>query len=155
MKGTKLTFAVFFIYSPSPNLSSLQHEEGAVDEPNLISDSRLQDNDSNIFNTTPRDGQEVQDVESCGHLEVEVHQQVSVFETQNTKEGNDISILDEQTQLHDNTRDTNANGVGYIVSQASTATDKSQPNHVASNKKLATFFFWEACYSLKKMYVVI
>lgn len=140
----QIKFFFFVMHSPSPNVSSSQHEDGAVDEPNVISvDSRLQDNDSMIYNSTPRDGQEVmaQDVESCGHLEVAVHQQDSVFETQNTKKGSDSSILNEQTQLHDNSRDANANGVGYIVSQASTETDKSQPNHLASNKKLATFFF--------------
>lgn len=102
----------------------------------------MQEDDSSIHNSTPRDDQEgrLQDGERCGHQEVEVHQHVPVLDTQNTQEGSDISILDEQTQLHDNIKDTNGNGVGYVISQAPTAADKSQPNHVTSNKKLATFF---------------
>ncbi|MCJ8738525.1 hypothetical protein PDJAM_G00036600 [Pangasius djambal] len=130
--------------SPSSNVPSLQHEEGAVDEPDLNSvDLQLQEDNTTIHNAARRDGREgrVQDGESCGQLEAEVHQHVAILDMQNTKERSGVSILDERTQIHDNTKDTNANGVGYVVSQAPTAADKSQPNHVASNKKFVNFFF--------------
>ncbi|XP_053496718.1 sorting nexin-11 [Ictalurus furcatus] len=130
------------IESPSPNVPSLQHEEGAVDEPDLNSvDLRLQEDDTTIHNR--RDGQEgrVQDGESCERLEVDVHQQVPILDIQNTKEGSGISILDEQKPIHDNTKDSIANGVEYVVSQAPTEADKSQLNHVANNNKLVNFFF--------------
>lgn len=130
------------IRSPFLNVPASQHGEGAVDEPDLKTvDSSLQE-DSTVHNAVYRDGQEgkVEDGESCGHLEVEVHQHVPILDTQNSKEGSDIHIQDEQTQLHDNIEDTNANGLGYVVSQPPTAADKSQPNHVASNTTLATFF---------------
>lgn len=102
----------------------------------------MQEDDTTIDIAAHRDGQEerVQDGENCGHLEVEVHQRVPVLDTQNTKERSDLNILDEQTQMHDNTKDTNANGVECVVSQAPTEADKSQSNHVASNKKLVSFF---------------
>ncbi|KAG7325138.1 hypothetical protein KOW79_011454 [Hemibagrus wyckioides] len=131
------------IESPSPNVHSSQDQDGAVDEPDLNSvDLSLQEDDTAVHEAAQRDEQEGrEDGESCGHLEVEVHQQTPMLDTQNTKEGSDLSILDERTQIHDNTVDTNANGVGYVLSQAPTAADKSQPNHVVNNKKLATFFF--------------
>lgn len=102
----------------------------------------MQEDDSTIHNAAHHDGQEVgvQDRESCRHLEVEVHYHVPILDIQNTTEGSDIIILDEQTELHDNPTDTNANGVGYVVSQAPTSADKSQPNHVASNKRMVNIF---------------
>lgn len=133
----------FLLHSPSPNVHSSPDQDGAVDEPDLNSvDLSLQDDDTAVHKAAQRDGQEGrEDGESCGHLEVEVHQQAPMLDTQNTNEGSDLSILDERTQIHDNTVDSNANGVGYVRSQAPTAADKSQPNHVVNNKKLATFFF--------------
>ncbi|XP_060715474.1 sorting nexin-11 [Tachysurus vachellii] len=132
------------IESPSPNVHALQDQEGAVDEPDLDSvDISLMEDDTTVHNAAHRDGQagRIQDTESCGHLEVEVHQYTPVLDTQNTKEGNDLSIIDEQTQIHVNTKDTNANGVGYVLSQAPSVADNSQPNHLVNNKKLANFFF--------------
>ncbi|XP_053368075.1 sorting nexin-11 [Clarias gariepinus] len=130
--------------SPLPNVSPLRHEEGGADEPDVNSvDLRLQDDDAPLNNAAHRDRHEetVQNEENCGYLQVDVHQHVPILDNQNTKERSDISILDEQTKIDNNLKDTNANGVGYVVTQSPTAADKSQPNHVASNKKLVNFFF--------------
>ncbi|KAF4085106.1 hypothetical protein AMELA_G00113720 [Ameiurus melas] len=129
------------IESPSPNVPSLQHE-GAVDEPDLNSvDLRLQEDDTSIHNRTDSQEGRVQDGESCERLEVDVHQQVPILDIQNTKEGSDISILDERKQIHDNTKNSNANGIGYVVLQAPTEAEKSQLNHVTNSNKLVSFFF--------------
>ncbi|KAK3529669.1 hypothetical protein QTP70_033698 [Hemibagrus guttatus] len=135
------------IESPSPNVHSLQDQDRAVDEPDLNSvDLSLQEDDTAVHKVAHSDSQEgwgedggEVDGERCGHPEVVVHQHLPMLDTQNTTEGSDLSIRDEQTQIHDNTMDTNANGLGYVLSQAPTAADKSQPNHVVNNKK--AFFF--------------
>ncbi|XP_046710470.1 sorting nexin-11 isoform X1 [Silurus meridionalis] len=132
------------IESPSPNIISLQHQEGAANDPDLNSvDLSVQEDDTTLHNVAHRDDQleRIKDREINGHLEVEVHQHVAILDTQNTNEEHGICILDAQTQIHDNTKDTNGNGVGYVVSQAPAAGDKSQLNHVASNKKLVDFIF--------------
>ncbi|XP_060795822.1 sorting nexin-11 isoform X2 [Neoarius graeffei] len=130
------------VESPSPNVPPVRHEGGAVDKPDLNPvDSKLQEDNTTVDTAAPRDGREgsAQDWENCEHLEVEIHQHVPVLNTQNTKEGSDLGILDEQTHIHDTTMDTNANGIGCVVLQAPIAADKSQSNHVASNKLVNCF----------------
>ncbi|TSK14696.1 Sorting nexin-11 [Bagarius yarrelli] len=129
------------VESPSPNVHSLQDQKEATDEPDLISvDMSSQEDDVAVYDSARIDGQEgrAQNGESYGQLEVEVHQHVPMLDTQNTKSS---AILDEQTQMHDNSKDTNANGVGYVLPQAPTAADKSQLNHVVNHKKLVNIVF--------------
>lgn len=140
----KIILLLLFFVTGSPSPNSLQDQERAVDEPDLNSVNLiLQEDDTTVHNAAHRDGQEerVQNGESYGNLEVEVHHHAPISDTQNTNEEKDLSILEKQAQIHDEFKDTNANGVGYVLSQAPTAADKSQPNHVVNNKKLVNFFF--------------